>query len=621
MKFLLRFFLSLVLIFVVAKPLFMLANGALGIGVLWLDYVEVMWHGLPLDLATAGYLTALPWLGYAVWHLIQGRKDVAQNRPRSIFSGAYILYIGLLAVVLALIFVADACLYAFWDFKLDTTVLAYIDSPRGMASSVTMGYMIGVIAAYVACALAIFGLLWCVRPRFTPLLSRRYGLRVRLPLWIVLGGLLFLAIRGGVGKSTANVGMVYYSPRQFMNHSAVNPAFSFFYSLQHSGRKSVAANFYTDAVCQQHFATLNYNTESVIAPADSLLRVRRPNVLIILMEGCGAQFVASLGGASGITPCLDSLCRTGVCFTQCYANSFRTDRGTVCTLSGYPSFPDVSVMKLPAKSRTLPSIAASLKGVGYRTEFLYGGDKNFTNMNSYLLATGYDRVYGDEDFPSSQRHTHNWGVTDHLVFQRMLSLISAYPKDKPWHTTLLTLASHEPWEVPYSRLKARGRIANAFAYLDHCISDFLAAFRKMPQWENTLVVLLPDHGVTWPNGMSEENTQKYHIPLIFTGGAIRGARQIGSLCNQSDLAATLLGQLGIAHSDFRFSRDVLSQTYTLPCAQHTWSEGFSYIDETGTTIIDLATGRTLVDKPKASAARTARAKAFLQTAYKDLEGR
>ena len=53
---------------------------------------------------------------------------------------------------------------------------------------------------------------------------------------------------------------------------------------------------------------------------------------------------------------------------------------------------------MPAKSRVLPSIAGALKGVGYDTEFLYGGDKNFTNMNSYFLATGYNRVLGDADF-------------------------------------------------------------------------------------------------------------------------------------------------------------------------------------------------------------------------------
>ena len=90
------------------------------------------------------------------------------------------------------------------------------------------------------------------------------------------------------------------------------------------------------------------------------------------MESCGGRVVGCTEGNHQTTPHLDSLAANGVFFSQCYANSFRTDRGTLCTFSGYPSFPDASVMKMPAKSRVLPSIAGALKGVGYDTEFLYG---------------------------------------------------------------------------------------------------------------------------------------------------------------------------------------------------------------------------------------------------------
>ena len=107
------------------------------------------------------------------------------------------------------------------------------------------------------------------------------------------------------------------------------------------------------------------------------------------MEGFGGVFVESLGGVPDVSPNLERLSKEGVFFTNCYANSFRTDRGTVCTFSGYQSFPTVSVMKSPAKSRTLPSIAGKLREQGYATDFLYGGDINFTNMKSYLLGSGY----------------------------------------------------------------------------------------------------------------------------------------------------------------------------------------------------------------------------------------
>ena len=147
--------------------------------------------------------------------------------------------------------------------------------------------------------------------------------------------------------------------------------------------------------------------------------------------------------------------------------------------------------------------------MGYDTEFLYGGDKNFTNMNSYFLATGYNRVLGDVDFPVSMRKTSPWGVCDHLMFDQLRQNIDRQPKNKPWFKTLLTLSSHEPWTVPYKRLD--DPMLNAFAYLDASLGKFMDQLRRSPEWKNTLVIILPDHGVSWPADINEFDTRKYHI--------------------------------------------------------------------------------------------------------------
>ena len=75
--------------------------------------------------------------------------------------------------------------------------------------------------------------------------------------------------------------------------------------------------------------------------------------------------------------------------------------------------------------------------------------------------------------------------------------------------------------------------------------------------------------------------------MIWTGGVVDGPQRIDRLCNQSDLAATLLGQLRLKHDDFTFSRDVLSPDYTHPFAMHTFPEGFSVVDSTGFNVYDL----------------------------------
>ena len=602
--FLLKVYASLIGIFILAKLAFMLYNGFALHNATISDYFPAVIHGLPLDIATAGYVVAPVWLLLLVsfwvripkWHLI------------------YKIYMGIISTLLALILLSDTCLYEFWSIKLDGTVFNYLDNPKGAAASVTSGYLISVTLIFFLLGVLLFFAFRKLLPKAIEACTTLRKKSLGTLAFLLIGGLLFLGIRGGVGKSTANVGMVYFSNNTYVNHCAVNPVFSIISSIFKTKDFSKMHQYFPEEKRAEIYASLQYDTTSV--NIDTLLNQPRPNVLIILMEGCFANFVESLGGKPGITPHLDSLASEGVSFTRCYANSFRTDRGTVCMLSGYPSFPDVSVMKLANHTATLPSIARSLSREGYHTEFLYGGDINFTNMNGYLLSTGFNKTYGDKDFPAEVRKTHDWGVTDAITFDKLYELTTTYPADRPWFTTFLTLASHEPWKVPYDRIKDDER-ANSFAYLDDCIGKFIARYRQTPQWDNTLIIILPDHGITYPAGLEETDIQRYHIPLIWTGGAVKQHRLIDKICNQSDLAATLLGQMHLPHADFEMSRDVTSSTYTNPCAVHTWSGGISFIDTTGVTIIDLIAKpqQVIVDQPQPSPQRADAANAFLQTSY------
>lgn len=608
----LKFYFGLVLFFLLSRPLFLLYCGSLP------DLASlpgVMLHGLKLDLATAGYLSIPLWLALltSIWVKIPGLRL------------CYTVYIIIVSVMLSLIFVGNACLYGFWGIPLDSTVFVYLDQPGGAAASVSFLYM---VCAVVAIAVVAVGLIYFLKKIFpfsvTAFLAVQGGkMKIIATLGsLLVAGLMFVGIRGGFDKSTNNPGTAYWSDVQILNHAAVNPAFSLFYSLSKSRDYAKEHDYFPEAERAKVFASLGYSTVS--ADTEPLLATKRPNVLIILMEGCGASFVHAVNpeASPDVTPNLNRIAREGIVFTHCYANSFRTDRGTVCALSGYPSFPDVSVMKLAAKCGALPSIARSLRHAGYQSpDFLYGGDANFTNTKGYLLSTGYGKINDQQTFTPAERKTHNWGVTDRITFERLLGMIGNRPADspKPWHTTFLTLASHEPWGVPYNRIPQDKRL-NAFAYLDDCIGRFIAKLKTMPQWKNTLIVILPDHGISYPDGIDDTDPRKSHIPMLWTGGAIRQHCVINRICNQTDLPATLLGQLGLPHGDFHFSRDVMSKTYTHPSATHTWSEGTYYMDGSGMTVINLVTKpqRVTVDSPAPSTFRKNAANALLQTAYDDL---
>ena len=598
------YFFTVLLIFILQKPLFMLYNGSIEKGFGFADYMQVMIHGASLDAATAGYLTAFPFL--LVLISIWFRKFPLKK----ILYGYYILA----AALISIIFVVDMALYTFWGFKLDASVFLYIDSPKEALASVSVGFiLLRVLAILLLIALNSWVLLKITPSVLTATRKRIVGTAGML----LLGGVLFIIIRGGVTESTSNIGQVYFSNEPFLNHSAVNPDFSLLSSMGKSQDFASEFNFFDEEKRAALFDGLYPTTDG-----DSIIQVlntKRPNILIILMEGFGGAFVEPLGGLPDVTPHFNRLSKEGVFFTNCYANSFRTDRGTVCTFSGYLGLPTASVMKIPAKSRTLPAIAEGLSKAGYKTDFLYGGDINFTNMKSYLLSTGYQRLTANTDFSLAEQTSNAWGVNDDITFEYLYNQLRNRKEEGPWHTAFLTLSSHEPFEVPYHRLE--DKIPNAFAYTDECLGKFVDRLKQTPAWKDLLVICLPDHGFYYPREGSNAMPRFYHIPLLWLGGAVKQPMQVDKIMNQTDLAATLLGQLGLEHTAFTFSRNVLGSDYKYPFAFYSFNNGFSFRDSTGVTVFDNNSGSILFDEPEADESRLDKGKAILQTVYDDLGNR
>ena len=602
--YLFRYWITLMAIFIVEKPLFMLyasnQKGTLSLR----DYLDVMYHALPVDLSCAGYFVVIPLLLIIVsiwWN----------NFPLRAIMRFYNI---VLAIALALAFVSDAALYPFWGFKLDSSVFFYLKSPQEAMASVSIWFVLVAV-------LLISLLVWVI----TKLLNNTYCkpnkvVRV-VPVtlfFVLLMAPLFLSMRGGLKESTMNIGKVYYSTNQFLNHSAVNPVFSVLSSISKSDDYSQQYNYFAE----EKRAEL---ADSLFNVSDSetlqLLNTDRPNILIVLMEGFGGDFLSSISGLQDVAPNLDSLAMQGVFFSNCYAGSFRTDRGIVCALNGHPGLPSESIMKMPNKSRNLPSLAKKFVEMGYSTDFFYGGDINFTNMQSYLWSNGYQSITADTDFSAAERQTNAWGVNDDITFSALLEKLK-HREDSLWHTTFLTLSSHEPFQVPSNRFE--DDICNSFAYTDSCIGAFVDSLKQTALWENTLLVLMPDHGFCYPRTGFKSAPHVHHRPVIWTGGAVKQPIKIDKLMNQTDVAATLLAQMNIDHSDFLFSRNVLSDGYDDRFAFYTFVNGFCYIDSTGTTIYDHTAGKVMQNiggNEQTAVRREERGKAILQTLYDDLDAR
>ena len=602
-----RLFAFWVAVFLAGKLLFMVWNLGFYANKGVADWWAVLWHGLPLDLSIAGYLSAVPALLLVVGTWWRSRW----------LDRAMTVVLAISALAVALAFVVNSVLYAYWGFPLDSTPLFYFfSSPKDAFASASIGLA---VAGVVAVALLTVALAWGAKRSVgsiagetkAPTLWGRVGTTLILLLSM---GVLFLAIRGGVTVSSMNTGRAYFSADERLNHAAVNPLFSVMESLAHDNDFASQYRYMEPAEADSLFAGMTY---AVNDSTELLLNCSRPDVYLIVMESFSSKLMATLGGKSGVAVQLDSLGQEGVLFSNFYANSFRTDRGLVSILSGFPAQPTMSLMKYPHKTAHLPSIAGTLKAEGYDVRYYYGGDADFTHMRSYLVAQGFEHIVSDVDFPVADRLS-KWGVPDHLVFERLLADLDSEEHPRPMFRVVQTSSSHEPFDVPYHRLQDER--LNAFAYTDSCIGHFIDHLRQSPLWEKALVVMVPDHLGAYPPDISNLVVDRYQIPLIMVGGALAGHRTVETVGSQIDIAATLLAQMGLDHGDFLYSKDMMC-----PNAPHfaffTMPDGVGMVTTDNRLIFDNSAQRTVVDEGTVKGANLRKAKAYLQKLYDDIAAR
>lgn len=576
----------------------MLVNGS-GDGIM--NIPAILYHGLPLDLSMSGYLTIIPALILiaSIW--------LKSEFVARIFNVYYIIIL----LSIAIVTVVDIVVYPYWGFHFDSTVFLYLQKPKEtFASASVLEMFVGLFSILLFFFVAYLGYIYAIRKQVIKLEIPKSIWKTSVIL-LLLAGALFLPIRGGVTVSTMNVGKAYFSDNMFLNHAAINPEFNLMYSFFKSDNFASQYQFFDKAEAFVLFDSIMYQPES--DSVQHLLNTNRPNIIFFILE----SFSANVALDSIVAPNMSRFAKEGILFSNFYANSFRTDRGLVSILSGYPAHPTVAIMKYPQKTESLPTIPKALKDTGYGSmSFYYGGDADFANMRSYFVgACGISDVVSDKEFPLAQRMT-KWGVPDEPLLERVYSEITTKEQSFPFFKLILTLSSHEPFDVPVTQFDVP--FLNAVHYTDKCLGSFVDKLRVTPLWDNTLIIFVADHAMqSYPVGIKNNEPERFRIPMIWTGGAVKQPKNISDFGSQKDIAASLLSQLGVKHQDFKFSKDLLGEGRKF--AFYSYVNGFTMTDSTGTVTYD--NDRQSIIRQSGNPQLEKDAKAFFQTMYLDLGSR
>ncbi len=514
----------------------------------------------------------------------------------------------------SLIIVIDLPVFQAWKFRLDTTPLHYLSEPTEAFAAAGSSPLVLLLVLFIFLFLALSLIFRKVNLLFVQKFNPTRPL-TSLFSFSILTGLLIIPVRGGWHVAPMNQSLVYYSHDHFANQLAVNAPWNFFSSVVHNTGST--DNPYVAMSQTKADSLVNSLLPAVDSFKQQVVTDSATNVVLIIWESFTAKVAAPLGGLSGITPKFSQLAKEGILFTNLYASGDRSDKGLVAILSGYPAQPTTSIIKYPRKTISLPSLPKSFQAKNYHTSFYYGGETEFANMKSYLLQQGFDRIVDKYSFAPKQMNS-KWGAHDHVLFDRLLKDLSH--EKQPFFSTIFTLSSHEPYEVPVPTAVPGAdnehQFLNAHHYTDESLYRFITNAKKSKWWDNSLIIIIADHGHPLPR-LKNSRISEFHIPMLWLGGALkqRGVRYNG-VASQTDLASTVLAQLGINYQDYHFGNDIFNEART-PFAYFSFNNGFSFINSKESFVYDNV-GKMIIESnghPTTSELETGQA--YLQNSFGD----
>lgn len=592
---------------IIIRAIFLLYNTELTKTLSASEITRVFWSGLRMDVSITGYFMMLTALLFVATVFVQERWLYVILHTISIT----------LIILSSIIAVVDIELYRHWGFRLDTTPFFYLAGAESEAlGSVEITVVIKlflILTALVTTALFVYSTWLMPNLKLLEPTHKKKAL-----IFLLIAGLMVIPIRGSFSVAPMNSGFVYFhNTNAFANHAALNVIWNFLYSLSKTSKLKYDENFFDKKKSLEYFNSFYRETDSTI----HLFTVRKPNVVLFILESFTADAIAPLGGIKNLTPNLNKLAEEGILFTNFFSSGDRTDKGVVSILSGYPAQNLNSISKFAAKTEKLPYLSRALNSLGYTSSFYYGGDINFANFRSYLTNCQFKTLITYDDFTSDDGEPSKWGYHDHIVLTRAFNEIDS--TQSPFFKVILTLSSHEPFDVPMEPiLKSTNEdslFLNAIHYTDKSIGTFIDSAKKSNWWGNTVILFVADHGHRQPGNKQLKDKKRYRIPFIITGGAIKRDTVINTYAGQTDIANTLLAQIDKPQKEFRFSKNILARD-AKQFAFYFFNNGYGYVTPDEYIVYDH-TAKRFVETMGASADELDQTKAYQQIMFTDFNSK
>lgn len=604
-KFLLLYFLSWVVFFDLLRIIFLIYHSDKTKQLSFDTILSAFWYGLRMDMSVAAYILA-PVCLFVLLSLF-----VPFFRRWSIYKG----YTFIIILLISLISFFDLEIYNQWGFRIDSTPLKFLDTPREAFASVShLPLFLLFVIFLIFFVIFYLGFKYILTSIFFKL-QDRYKIATGILVLLFIGSLI-IPIRGGFQLAPLNQSSVYFSTNNYANHAAINASWNFLHSVVSKGSSGKNPYQYLPAQRAKVIADSLFsgaaNTEVVLDFSSDTAT----NVIFIIWESFTEKALHALIDNAEVTPQFNQLKKEGIYFSNVYASGDRTNKGIPAILSGYPAMPNTTIIHSPGKSEKLQVLSKLFKAKGYYTPFFYGGEPEFANIKSYLLHGDFDPIIGKNDFDSKDMNS-KWGAHDGVVMNRVFENLKI--GKKPFFATWLTLTSHEPFETPdpavFNGNDNTAKFLNSLHYTDRVIGEFINECRKEPWWNNTVMIITGDHGHPLPE--TGNKADDFRTPMLWIGGALnKKGIVVDKVVSQLDIASTLSVQAGLTGYDFPFSKNIFDPVIK-SWAFFTFNNGFGFVDSTGRLVYDNVGKLPISQEGRLGRQKIDAGKAMMQIVYED----
>ncbi len=467
------------------------------------------WHALKLDTASTGYILIFP----SFLLLIQG---LFRARWLKLVNKAYTF---LLILAWTLITAVELGSFAEWKFKLTTSAFVHLHNAKEAYYSVTAMQFFSLLFFLVIVTGGSF--LLYSRFFYLDLKDRSKHFVTPVIFFIIIIPTLFIMLRGGFNAIAISQSSAHYSHHSILNWATVNSGYHFAVNVMETSRYKKSNNYQFYDINEAR-KTVDGILKTEKDTTISILNKERPNIVILFMESWTADIIESLGAESGITPEFAKLEKEGLLFTRFYSSGNRSHEGTASLLGGHPALPYTTFTANPVKFPKLPSIVRKLNDAGYHSSFYYGGQLDYGNMRAYLLFNQFREILEEKDIdPAIPRG--RLGVHDEYLYERHIGDLKEM--QEPFFSVIFTLSSHSPYDYPMEPVidwaGPENPFINSAYYADKCLGQYFEMARKQPWFDNTLFIIVADHGHSSPKNWRYESFEFHRVPLMFYGNVLK----------------------------------------------------------------------------------------------------